>query len=119
VDWLRPRVKGHKVGGFTPCVDLFKEYVLDFEGFVRIETELSKRQMDVGLVTLAGVEVHDHDDAILTVIRPFVEGEDLVIIRGNKLNIRVGLKCRVVPAGTVQPCDEKFDVPGFVPIAGF
>ena len=51
--------------------------------------------------------------------RPLVKGEDLIIICGDKLNIRVGLERGALAPCLIEAGDERFDVPRFVPVAGF
>ena len=80
MDWLRAWVKGDKVGGFTPCIDLLKEYVLHFKWLIRRQPEGGKGEMEIRLLAAVRIKVDDNDDVVGTIIRPFVKGENLFVV---------------------------------------
>mgnify|MGYP006265915225 CR=1 FL=1 len=72
MDWLGAWVKGHEIGGITPCVDFLIDHIFYREVGVVIDAELFQRQVDIGFLAIFGIEIDHHDDPTGTIVRPLV-----------------------------------------------
>src|SRR5690242_16182681 len=102
----RLRIELYVVARTVPEIASIGQKIVNLKRLLLVEPELFERKLQPARLPVNRVEVYDHDDDVVSIIRPFAPADDLVVVRRMKLQAAVALKRFVLAANPVNPPDQ-------------